>query len=62
MGVICFKGMASPVDQLDKYSHEDLEKSAEHYLLHLRCGDPENPEFLSLGNDVKVRVKIIWCP
>uniref|UniRef100_A0A8C8RT38 Family with sequence similarity 169 member A n=1 Tax=Pelusios castaneus TaxID=367368 RepID=A0A8C8RT38_9SAUR len=40
--------MAFPVDVLDSYSHEDLESSAEDYMSDLRCGDPENPEFLSL--------------
>uniref|UniRef100_A0A8C6X5S0 Family with sequence similarity 169 member A n=1 Tax=Naja naja TaxID=35670 RepID=A0A8C6X5S0_NAJNA len=40
--------MAFPVDLLDKYSHEDLESSGEDYLSELRCGDPENPEYLSL--------------
>lgn len=46
--------MAFPVDLLENYSHEDLESSAEDYLSDLRCGDPENPEFLSLVNNVKV--------
>ncbi|XP_074060352.1 soluble lamin-associated protein of 75 kDa isoform X2 [Macrotis lagotis] len=36
--------MAFPVDILDTCSHEELESSAEDYLLDLRGGDPENPE------------------
>ncbi|XP_054842870.1 soluble lamin-associated protein of 75 kDa [Eublepharis macularius] len=48
--------MAFPVDLLDNYSHEDLESSAEDYLSDLRCGDPENPEFLSLVNNVKIPI------
>ncbi|XP_062984711.1 soluble lamin-associated protein of 75 kDa [Elgaria multicarinata webbii] len=50
------KGMAFPVDLLDNYSHEDLESSGEDYLSDLRCGDPENPEFLSLVNNVKIPI------
>uniref|UniRef100_A0A8D0DLV0 Family with sequence similarity 169 member A n=1 Tax=Salvator merianae TaxID=96440 RepID=A0A8D0DLV0_SALMN len=46
--------MAFPVDLLDNYSHEDLESSGEDYLADLRCGDPENPEFLTLANNVPV--------
>ncbi|XP_015275905.1 PREDICTED: soluble lamin-associated protein of 75 kDa [Gekko japonicus] len=48
--------MAFPVDLLENYSHEDLESSAEDYLSDLRCGDPENPEFLSLANNVKIPI------
>ncbi|XP_060091804.1 soluble lamin-associated protein of 75 kDa [Heteronotia binoei] len=48
--------MAFPVDLLENYSHEDLESSAEDYLSDLRCGDPENPEFLSLVNNVKIPI------
>lgn len=47
--------MAFPVDMLDNYSHEDLESSAEDYMSDLRCGDPDNPEFLSVVSDIKVR-------
>ncbi|ETE64698.1 hypothetical protein L345_09529, partial [Ophiophagus hannah] len=50
------KGMAFPVDLLDKYSHEDLENSGEDYLSELRCGDPENPEYLSLVDNIKVPI------
>ncbi|XP_061476871.1 soluble lamin-associated protein of 75 kDa isoform X2 [Rhineura floridana] len=50
------EGMAFPVDLLDNYSHEDLESSGEDYLSDLRCGDPENPEFLSLANNVKIPI------
>ncbi|KAG8130987.1 putative Protein FAM169A protein [Naja naja] len=50
------KGMAFPVDLLDKYSHEDLESSGEDYLSELRCGDPENPEYLSLVDNIKVPI------
>lgn len=57
MCVQFFKGMAFPVDMLDNYSHEDLESSAEDYMSDLRCGDPENPEFLSLVSNIKVRIK-----
>ncbi|XP_053155290.1 soluble lamin-associated protein of 75 kDa isoform X3 [Hemicordylus capensis] len=52
------QGMAFPVDLLDNYRHEDLESSAEDYLSDLRCGDPENPEFLSLVNNVKVPIRL----
>ncbi|KAJ7335854.1 hypothetical protein JRQ81_013795 [Phrynocephalus forsythii] len=48
--------MAFPVDLLDNYSHEDLESSGEDYLSDLRCADPENPEFLSFGNNVKIPI------
>ncbi|KAL8203730.1 UNVERIFIED_CONTAM: hypothetical protein K2H54_060371 [Gekko kuhli] len=51
-------GMAFPVDLLENYSHEDLESSAEDYLSDLRCGDPENPEFLSLVNHVKIPISL----
>ncbi|XP_020659704.2 soluble lamin-associated protein of 75 kDa isoform X3 [Pogona vitticeps] len=50
------QGMAFPVDLLDNYSHEDLESSGDDYLSDLRCADPENPEFLSLGNNVKIPI------
>ncbi|KAM6475327.1 soluble lamin-associated protein of 75 kDa isoform 2-T2 [Liasis olivaceus] len=50
------KGMAFPVDLLDNYSHEDLESSGEDYLSELRCGDPENPEYLSLVDNIKVPI------
>lgn len=49
--------MAFPVDLLDNYSHEDLESSGEDYLSELRCGDPENPEYLSLVDNIKVRLE-----
>ena len=44
--------MAFPVDMLDNCSHEELENSAEDYMLDLRCGDPENLECfpVSLSN------------
>ena len=44
--------MAFPVDMLDNCSYEELENSAEDYMLDLRCGDPENPECfpISLSN------------
>ncbi|XP_048359460.1 soluble lamin-associated protein of 75 kDa [Sphaerodactylus townsendi] len=50
--------MAFPVDLLENCSHEDLESSAEDYLSDLRCGDPENPEFLSLVNNVKIPIRL----
>ncbi|XP_070599266.1 soluble lamin-associated protein of 75 kDa isoform X2 [Erythrolamprus reginae] len=50
------KGMAFPVDLLDNYSHEDLENSGEDYLSELRSGDPENPEYLSLSDNIKVPI------
>ncbi|XP_074138380.1 soluble lamin-associated protein of 75 kDa isoform X1 [Sminthopsis crassicaudata] len=46
------KGMAFPVDILNNCSHEELESSAEDYLLDLRCGDPENPEQFPLLNNL----------
>ena len=44
--------MAFPVDMLDNCSHEELENSAEDYMLDLRCGNPENLECfpISLSN------------
>lgn len=51
-----FKIMAFPVDMLNGYTHEDLESSAEDYLSELRCGDPNQPEFLSLSDHSKVRM------
>uniref|UniRef100_A0A674J112 Family with sequence similarity 169 member A n=1 Tax=Terrapene triunguis TaxID=2587831 RepID=A0A674J112_9SAUR len=50
--------MAFPVDMLDNYSHEDLESSAEDYMSDLRCGDPENPEFLSLVSNIKIPISL----
>uniref|UniRef100_A0A8C8RT11 Family with sequence similarity 169 member A n=1 Tax=Pelusios castaneus TaxID=367368 RepID=A0A8C8RT11_9SAUR len=50
--------MAFPVDVLDSYSHEDLESSAEDYMSDLRCGDPENPEFLSLVSNIKIPISL----
>lgn len=47
--------MAFPVDMLNTYSHEELERSAVHYLSDLRCGDPHCLEFLSLPDHSKVR-------
>ncbi|XP_072462456.1 soluble lamin-associated protein of 75 kDa [Notamacropus eugenii] len=44
--------MAFPVDMLNNCSHEELESSAEDYLLDLRCGDPENPEHFSFLNNM----------
>ena len=37
---------------LDNCSHEELENSAEDYMLDMRCGDPENLECfpISLSN------------
>ncbi|KAM9138537.1 soluble lamin-associated protein of 75 kDa [Pangshura tecta] len=58
MHVQFFKGMAFPVDMLDNYSHEDLESSAEDYMSDLRCGDPENPEFLSLVSNIKIPISL----
>ncbi|KAB0353250.1 hypothetical protein FD755_024038 [Muntiacus reevesi] len=44
--------MAFPADTLHNCNHEELENSAEDYMLDLRCGDPENPEcfLISLTN------------
>ncbi|XP_074850336.1 soluble lamin-associated protein of 75 kDa [Carettochelys insculpta] len=50
--------MAFPVDVLGNYSHEDLESSAEEYMADLRCGDPENPEFLSLVSNIKIPISL----
>ncbi|XP_025072424.1 soluble lamin-associated protein of 75 kDa isoform X1 [Alligator sinensis] len=50
--------MAFPVDMLDNYSHEDLESSAEDYMSDLRCGDPDNPEFLSVVSDIKIPISL----
>uniref|UniRef100_A0A8C0H663 Family with sequence similarity 169 member A n=1 Tax=Chelonoidis abingdonii TaxID=106734 RepID=A0A8C0H663_CHEAB len=50
--------MAFPVDMLDNYSHEDLESSAEDYMSDLRCGDPGNPEFLSLVSNIKIPISL----
>ncbi|XP_067424992.1 soluble lamin-associated protein of 75 kDa [Emydura macquarii macquarii] len=50
--------MAFPVDVLDNYSHEDLKSSAEDYMSDLRCGDPENPEFLSLVSNIKIPISL----
>ncbi|XP_068941277.1 soluble lamin-associated protein of 75 kDa isoform X2 [Petaurus breviceps papuanus] len=44
--------MAFPVDMLNNCSHEELESSAEDYLLDLRCGDPENPEHFPFLNNL----------
>ncbi|XP_060136211.1 soluble lamin-associated protein of 75 kDa isoform X1 [Zootoca vivipara] len=49
-------GMAFPVDLLENYTHEDLESSGEDYMSDLRCGDPDNPEFLSLASNVKIPI------
>ncbi|XP_072215799.1 soluble lamin-associated protein of 75 kDa [Excalfactoria chinensis] len=50
--------MAFPVDMLCGYTHEDLESSAEDYLSELRCGDPFQPEFLSLSDHSKVPISL----
>ncbi|XP_039219968.1 soluble lamin-associated protein of 75 kDa isoform X2 [Crotalus tigris] len=50
------KGMDFPVDLLDNYNHEDLERSGEDCLSELRCGDPENPEYFSLVDNIKVPI------
>ncbi|XP_065717133.2 soluble lamin-associated protein of 75 kDa isoform X1 [Patagioenas fasciata] len=50
--------MSFPVDVLDSYSHEDLETSAENYLSELRCGNPDQPEFLSLPNHRKIPLSL----
>ncbi|XP_031822308.1 soluble lamin-associated protein of 75 kDa isoform X3 [Sarcophilus harrisii] len=55
-----FKGMAFPVDILNNCSHEELESSAEDYLLDLRCGDPENPEqFPLLSNLIPISLSTV---
>ncbi|XP_053909147.1 soluble lamin-associated protein of 75 kDa-like [Cuculus canorus] len=50
--------MAFPVDMLNRYSHEDLESSAEDYLSNLQCGDPNCPEFLSLPDHGKIPISL----
>uniref|UniRef100_A0A8V0YEC5 Family with sequence similarity 169 member A n=1 Tax=Gallus gallus TaxID=9031 RepID=A0A8V0YEC5_CHICK len=50
--------MAFPVDMLNGYTHEDLESSAEDYLSELRCGDPNQPEFLSLSDHRKIPISL----
>ncbi|NXJ09574.1 F169A protein, partial [Odontophorus gujanensis] len=50
--------MAFPVDMLNGYSHEELEKSAEDYLSELRNGDPNQPEFLSLSGHGKIPISL----
>ncbi|XP_064903391.1 soluble lamin-associated protein of 75 kDa isoform X1 [Columba livia] len=50
--------MSFPVDVLNSYSHEDLESSAENYLSDLRCGNPDQPEFLSLPNHRKIPLSL----
>ncbi|KAM9251452.1 soluble lamin-associated protein of 75 kDa-like [Cariama cristata] len=50
--------MAFPVDMLNSYIHEDLEKSAEDYLSDLRCGDPNCPELLSLPDHGKIPISL----
>ncbi|XP_035165029.1 soluble lamin-associated protein of 75 kDa isoform X2 [Oxyura jamaicensis] len=50
--------MAFPVDILNGYSHKGLESSAEDYLSDLRCGDPNNPEFMSLPDHSKIPISL----
>ncbi|XP_021235317.1 soluble lamin-associated protein of 75 kDa isoform X2 [Numida meleagris] len=50
--------MAFPVDMLNGYTHEDLVSSAEDYLSELRCGDPNQPEFLSLSDHSKIPISL----
>uniref|UniRef100_A0A8C3BQD4 Family with sequence similarity 169 member A n=1 Tax=Cairina moschata TaxID=8855 RepID=A0A8C3BQD4_CAIMO len=50
--------MAFPVDMLNTYSHEELERSAVHYLSDLRCGDPHCLEFLSLPDHSKIPISL----
>ncbi|XP_050769491.1 soluble lamin-associated protein of 75 kDa isoform X1 [Gymnogyps californianus] len=50
--------MPFPVDMLNSYSHEDLESSAENYVSHLRCGNPNHPEFLSLPDHSKIPISL----
>ncbi|NWZ32203.1 F169A protein, partial [Asarcornis scutulata] len=50
--------MAFPVDMLNTYSHEELERSAMRYLSDLRYGDPHSPEFLSLPDHSKIPISL----
>ncbi|KAM9167372.1 soluble lamin-associated protein of 75 kDa [Mergus octosetaceus] len=50
--------MSFPVDMLNTYSHEELERSAVRYLSDLRCGDPYRPEFLSLPDHSKIPISL----
>lgn len=54
--------MAFPVDMLNTYSHEELERSAVRYLSDLRYGDPHCPEFLALPDHSKVRTSKYLSP
>uniref|UniRef100_A0A8C3PGR2 F169A protein n=1 Tax=Calidris pygmaea TaxID=425635 RepID=A0A8C3PGR2_9CHAR len=50
--------MSFPVDKLNSYSHEDLERSAEEYLADLRCRNPNRLEFLSLPDRRKIPIRL----
>ncbi|XP_053303918.1 soluble lamin-associated protein of 75 kDa isoform X2 [Spea bombifrons] len=50
--------MAFPVDILENCSHEELESLSEDYLSDLRCSDPDNPEYLSLGDNSEIPISL----
>ncbi|KAG8456488.1 hypothetical protein GDO86_002319 [Hymenochirus boettgeri] len=50
--------MAFPVDILDNCSHNELDNLAEDYLADLRCSDPNNPEYFSVGNGTEIPISL----
>ncbi|NXP21026.1 F169A protein, partial [Scytalopus superciliaris] len=50
--------MSFPVDILNNCSHEDLESSAEEFLLDLRWGNRNIPQFFSLPDHRKVPITL----
>ncbi|XP_038025763.1 soluble lamin-associated protein of 75 kDa isoform X4 [Anas platyrhynchos] len=58
MNISKLQMMAFPVDMLNTYSHEELERSAVRYLSDLRYGDPHCPEFLALPDHSKIPISL----
>ncbi|NXN68773.1 F169A protein, partial [Himantopus himantopus] len=50
--------MSFPVDMLNRYSHEDLQTSAEQYFADLRYRNPNHHEFFSLPDRRKIPIRL----
>ncbi|KAM6230009.1 soluble lamin-associated protein of 75 kDa [Porphyrio hochstetteri] len=50
--------MSFPVDMLNNCSHSDVERSGETYMSHLRCVDPDQPEYFTVPQHGKIPIKL----
>ncbi|NXI45474.1 F169A protein, partial [Galbula dea] len=50
--------MSFPVDLLDSWSHEDLERSGQNYMSGLQCRNPDHPDFFSLPDHSKIPIRL----